>query len=92
MKKRFFGMALAVLVTISAINIAVQAESAVNIGNYIQMGTYYGEPILWRCVDIDENGPLMLSDRIICLKPYDASGSDKITALTIGQTQISAHG
>ena len=33
-----------------------------------EMGSYYGERILWRCVDIDENGPLMLSDKILCLK------------------------
>ena len=46
----------------------------VNIGDYVQLGTYYDEPILWRCVDIDENGPLMLSDKILCLKAYDAAG------------------
>ncbi|MCI8507033.1 MAG: hypothetical protein HFJ06_00510 [Lachnospiraceae bacterium] len=27
-------------------------------------------------MDIDENGPLMLSDRILCLKPWDAPGSN----------------
>ena len=42
------------------------------------MGTYYDEPILWRCVDIDENGPLMLSDKIISIKPFDVGG-DNIT-------------
>ena len=46
-----------------------------HIGDYLQMGTYYGSPILWRCVDIDENGPLMLSDKIICLKAFDAKPS-----------------
>jgi hypothetical protein len=47
---------------------------SIQIGEYIQMGEYYDEPILWRCVDIDENGPLMLSDRILSIKPYDAAG------------------
>lgn len=56
--------------------ISVQAQASINIGEYLQMGTYYGEPILWRCVDIDENGPLMLSDKIICLKPFDAKGDN----------------
>lgn len=50
--------------------------ASIEIGEYVQMGTYYGEPILWRCVDIDENGPLMLSDKILCIKIYDAGGSD----------------
>jgi len=46
----------------------------INIGDYVQMGRYYDEPILWRCVDIDENGALMLADRIITIKPFDAAG------------------
>jgi hypothetical protein len=44
------------------------------IGDYVVMGKYYDEPIVWRCVDIDSNGPLMLADRILSLKPYDAKG------------------
>ncbi len=48
----------------------------IHVGDYVKMGTYYGEPIVWRCVCIDENKPLMLSDKIICLKPFDAGVSD----------------
>lgn len=47
----------------------------INIGDYVYMGTYYDEPILWRCVDIDENGPLMLTDKIITIKPFDTNGA-----------------
>lgn len=50
------------------------SKAAVGIGDYIVLGSYLDEPILWRCVDIDPNGQLMLSDRIICLKPFDATG------------------
>ena len=52
----------------------VNAVSNIRIGDYEQIGTYYSKPILWRCVDIDENGPLILSDKIICIKPFDAAG------------------
>lgn len=45
-------------------------------GDYLTLGTYLGEPIVWRCVDIDENGPLMLSDKILCLKAFDAMGEN----------------
>jgi hypothetical protein len=38
------------------------------------LGTYNGEPLLWRCVDHDELGLLMLSDKIISIKPFDAAG------------------
>lgn len=55
---------------------AEAANVGINIGDYIKLGTYNGEAILWRCVDIDENGPLMLSDKILCLKAYDACGNN----------------
>lgn len=48
----------------------------VSIGDKITLGTYNGEPITWVCVDIDENGPLMLSEDVLCYKQFDAAGSD----------------
>lgn len=57
-------------------NLTFSAQVKIQVGDYLQMGVYYDEPILWRCVDIDENGPLMLSDKILCLKPFDVSGND----------------
>lgn len=54
----------------------VEASQVINLGDYIQLGSYYGEPIIWRCVDIDStNGPLMLSDKILTIKSFDAKGS-----------------
>ena len=45
------------------------------IGNYIEFGTYYGEPILWRVIHVDKDGdPLLLADRILTLKAYDSRG------------------
>jgi len=49
------------------------------LGDYVQMGRYYDEPILWCCVDVDENGPLMLAERILTLKPFDAPGNHNIS-------------
>jgi len=49
--------------------------SAENIGTYYQMGTLYDEPIVWRCVDEDENGSLLLADEILTLRPFDAKGT-----------------
>mgnify|MGYP000718981458 CR=1 FL=1 len=55
---------------------AADTETRVQLGDYIQLGSYDGEPILWRCVSVDENGPLMLSDRVLCdYMPYDAQTS-----------------
>lgn len=74
--KRLLAFMLTMVMTTAFVPIMpAMAETSINIGDYVQMGTYYGEPILWRCVDIDSNGPLMLSDKIICLKPFDAGTS-----------------
>ena len=48
--------------------------SSITEGDYLSAGEYNGEAILWRCVDINENGPLMLSDQILSFKAFDASG------------------
>jgi len=51
--------------------------SSVKIGDYLVMGKYLDEQVLWRCVDIDENGPLMLADKILTAKAFDAPGAHK---------------
>ena len=43
----------------------------IQIGDYIQLGKYNDEPILWRYVADDENGKLILSDKIISFKIFD---------------------
>lgn len=56
----------------------VQATSKpdIQVGDYIKMGTYNSASILWRCVSIDDNGPLMLADRIVDTLAYDAKTND----------------
>ena len=45
------------------------------IGDIITFGTYLGQPIEWRVINISENGqPLIATEHIIDLKPYDAPG------------------
>lgn len=81
--KRFLTMALSLLfLELILVSCSFQASlsgdkpaNAIKIGDYLQMGSYYDEAILWRCIDIDENGPLLLSDKILCLKPFDATGN-----------------
>ena len=68
-------LSVILLVTAITVNsimpITAQATPTINIGDYLVMGSYYDEPILWRCVDIDENGPLMLSDKANKLKAFN---------------------
>ena len=77
MRKRLVGLVVAIaIVVVTMPIISVSAKTDIQIGDYIQMGTYFGEPILWRCVDKDGNGPLMLSDKIIDIKAFDAAGEN----------------
>ena len=63
---------------ISILPMSVQAASKpdIKVGDYVKMGTYNNASILWRCVSIDDNGPLMLADRIIDTLAYDAKTND----------------
>ena len=45
---------------------AAGTEAGVQLGEHIQLGRYDGEPILWRCVGVDEKGPQKLTDRVLC--------------------------
>ena len=50
--------------------------STLNIGDYIQFGSYNNAPILWRVIHKDANGdPILFADRILTLKTFDAAGS-----------------
>ena len=46
-----------------------------SIGDYLSIGNYLGEDILWRYVADDENGALILSDGILCIKYFDNKGN-----------------
>ena len=101
--KRILFILLIIGIIISALVIPVSANNSatIKLGDYVEMGTYYGKPILWRCVSFekisgyDSNGnpiidstdtrtsyadgylPLMLADRIITIKAFDARGGSK---------------
>ncbi len=55
----------------------VHAAETFQIGDYILLGRYYDQPILWRCIDIDENGPLMLSDKILSRKLFSLKNENR---------------
>ncbi len=74
--KKFVSIILMLVVLACTLPTITLAQTTIKIGDYLEMGTYYGAPILWRCVDIDENGPLMLADRIICIKAFDGKGKN----------------
>ena len=78
MMKKITAILLALCMAISILPMSVQAASKpdIKVGDYVKMGTYNNASILWRCVSIDNNGPLMLADRIIDTLAYDAKTND----------------
>ena len=82
MTKKLTAIFLALCMAISVLPMTVQAASKpdIKVGDYVKMGTYNNASILWRCVSIDDNGPLMLADRIIDTLAYDAKTNDNSTS------------
>ena len=78
MTKKIAAILLALCMAISILPMSVQAASKpdIKVGDYVKMGTYNNASILWRCVSIDNNGPLMLADKIIDTLAYDAKTND----------------
>ncbi len=78
MKKKVIALFLSLCMVFTIIPVSVQAASKPNIkiGDYVQMGKYNGSSILWRCVSIDADGPLMLADKIVDTLAYDAKTND----------------
>ncbi len=78
MTKKITAILLALCMAISILPMSVQAASKpdIKVGDYVKMGMYNNASILWRCVSIDNNGPLMLADRIIDTLAYDAKTND----------------
>lgn len=53
-------------------------STTMKIGDYVQFGKYLGKPIVWRVINVDDHGlPMLFSEKIISLKPYDASESGR---------------
>ena len=56
---------------------AVQGTE-LKVGDYIGFGKYYGQPVVWRVINVDDEGcPLLLSDKLLSFKCFDAAERDK---------------
>lgn len=77
--KKYICLIIAVLIMIETTSVVLADEYEDGyeyedfnscIGTYYQMGHYNGEPILWKCVDVDDEGVLIMSHNVLCLKAY----------------------
>lgn len=52
--KKFISCVLASAALISAVPMSANASMTLKLGDYVQMGTYYDQPVLWRCVGFEK--------------------------------------
>ena len=78
MTKKITEIFLALCMAIFVLPMTIQAASKpdIKVGDYVKMGAYNNASIVWRCVSIDNNGPLMLADKIVDTLAYDAKTND----------------
>ena len=71
---------LIILLSTALLHLPVKASGEVpqiTSGMYFQLGKYNDQPIVWRSVAAeDENGILMVSDKILCYKIFDPADVD----------------
>ena len=84
--KKFIIVPIIVMFVLSANTLIFAAdETEITSGTYYQLGKYNGNPILWRSVvSDDENGILMVSDKILCYKIFDPADVDGIAGMPSG--------
>lgn len=82
MKKRVLQKIVSVfsatVVSLSAVSAVRAAAPTFKIGDYISIGTFDDSQILWRVVDIEDNYPVLITDRTLndVYKRFDDNGSN----------------
>jgi serine/threonine protein kinase len=60
----------------------MKSPELLKVGDYVEFGKYNKKTIVWRVLNIADDGhTLLLSDRILTLKPFDSSGDKHKEAL-----------
>lgn len=75
MKKSITALTLIVALVLSLAPCVAFGEGEIAVGNSITFGKYNGQPIDWRCIAVDDNGYLMLSENVLTLKCFDPAGT-----------------
>ncbi len=75
--KKLFSIALCCALVMSMFNVCSAAENnTLNIGDYVIVGKYNGSPVVWRYAVNDDNGMLMVSDKILDYKRFSTPQKD----------------
>ncbi len=75
--KKIFAVLITICMALSMTSTTVcNAQTDIKVGDYIQLGQYKGQRLIWRYAGDDDNGKLMFARDNLCIKAFDASGKD----------------
>ncbi len=75
MKKSIIALALITAIMLSLVPCVAFGEGEIVVGSSISFGKYNDQPIIWRCIAVDDIGYLLLSEKVITLKCFDPAGT-----------------
>lgn len=52
-------------------------QNSLELGQFIELGRFRGNPIVWRVVGFKSNQPLLMSHHILSVKPYDLKKNEE---------------
>ncbi len=71
MKKILFFSLISIFVFLFGIS-----AFAISEGDYIVAGEYNGQPLMWRCVSVSEEGIFVISDKVITKQAFSTTGNN----------------
>ena len=75
--KKYISIITAIILFSLTLTVSSE-ENKYQLGVYYQLGKYNGTPIKWCCISTnDENGILMVGDKILCFKAANAGKNDR---------------
>ncbi len=75
--KKIFAVLITICMALSMMSVTVcNAQADIKVGDYIQLGQYKGQRLIWRYAGDDDNGKLMFARDNICIKAFDAAGKE----------------
>ena len=68
------------------------ASNHYKVGDYIQFGRYNEVPILWQVITIEDQNPVLLSNKILAFKAFSSTGDDNNHAGSKPDAERNTHG
>ncbi len=78
MKRALMIFGLCLLMVAMPFGSVLGRGQGVNIGDYVEFGSYMGTRVLWRVMELKDGNPLLWSEYVLCAKCFDAAESGNV--------------